>query len=43
MLCVDRLGHAVANVRSGDQVLDLGSHDRVRFVEIHEQLGHAAE
>jgi drug/metabolite transporter, DME family len=38
-----RLGHAVANVRSADQVLDLGSHGRVRFVEIHEQLGHAAE
>jgi AcrR family transcriptional regulator len=39
----DRLGHAVADVCSAGQVLDLGSHDRARFVEIHEQLRHPAE
>jgi hypothetical protein len=43
VLRADRFGHAVANVRPGDQVLDLVSHDRARFVEVHEQLGHAVE
>ena len=39
VLRADRLGHAAADKRSADQVLDLVSHDRTRFIELGPSQG----